>query len=169
MILTIDPGNEKSAWVLFDEQKETVFQCGKQNNEIVYEKIKSFSSISELCCIEMISSYGRIGSSVLDTCVWIGIFAEAFGRKKVEYFFRKTITTYHTGSPKGNDSTIRSVLISRYGNGNTRIKQTGTILEGITADMWQALAIAIYKSDIMMKRTWHGRSDFVKTEGDKNV
>lgn len=162
MILAIDPGNEKSAWVLFDEKTEKVINFGKQKNDLVCESIGSFAPILDVCCIEMVSSYGRIGSSVLDTCVWIGIFSERIGRRKVEYFFRKTIVTYHTGSPRSNDSAIRSVLITRFGNGNTRAKQTGTILEGITADLWQALALAVYKSDLMMNRSWHGKSSFVK-------
>jgi hypothetical protein len=151
-----------SIYVVWDEKTEKIIVSGKETNDEVAVKIRDLKKTCDLCCIEMISAYGQVGASVLDTCVWIGIFAEIFGRSKVEFIFRKTVVTYHSGSPKANDSAIRTILITRYGNGNTRTKQKGTILENITADMWQALAIAVYKSDLIMKRIWHGQSDFVK-------
>ena len=161
MILAIDPGNDLSGYVVLDEVTENIISFGKEPNEILYSKISEFSKTCGCCCIEQISAYGVVGSSVIDTCVWIGVFCEKFGRSKTEFFFRKTIVTYHTGSPKGNDTAIRSVMISRFGNGNPKIRQKGTKLEGITADMWSALAIAVYKSDMLTKRSWHGSSGFV--------
>lgn len=163
MIFAIDPGNEYSAYVLFDEKEEKIIAYGKLPNEEVYVKTQEYSKVSSLCCIEMLSAYGQIGKTVLDTCVWVGIFAEAYGRDRVEFIFRKSIVTAVTGNPRVNDSAIRTVMITRYGNGNTKKKQTGTILEGITADIWQALALAVYKSDQIMKRVWHGNSAFVTT------
>jgi len=162
MILAIDPGNEKSAFVLFDEINEKVIDFGKPDNEALYLDLQTLRDKANLCCIEMIAAYGQVGKTVLDTCVWIGIFAEAVGRHKVELIFRKSIVTALTGNPRANDSAIRTTMISRYGNGNTRGKQKGNILEGLTADMWQALALAVYKSDQIMKRVWSGNSDFVK-------
>lgn len=163
MILAIDPGNEESAFVLFDEKNEKILESGKLVNETLCEKIKTdIKNKADICCIEMLSAYGQVGKTVLDTCVWVGIFAESFGRTKVEFIFRKSIVTFLTGSPKSNDSAIRTVMISRYGDGNTRSKQKGNILEGLKADMWQALALAVYKSDLIMKRQWFGNSDFVK-------
>lgn len=162
MLLAIDPGNEESAYVLFDPKEEKILEFGKLPNEELCKKIAALKDKSTLCCIEMLSAYGQVGKTVLDTCVWVGIFAQAYGRDKVEFIFRKSIVTFLTGSPKANDSAIRTVMISRYGNGNTRGKQKGNILEGITADMWQALALAVYKADLLMKRHWVGNSDFVK-------
>jgi hypothetical protein len=162
MILAIDPGNEQSAFVVFDEKTEKILDFGKFDNEALYLQVRLLSETTDVCCIEMLSAYGQVGKTVLDTCVWCGIFAEAYGRHKVEFLFRKSIVTALTGSPRSNDSAIRTLMITRFGNGNTRSKQTGNILEGLTADMWQALAIAVYKSDLLMKRVWHGNSNFVK-------
>lgn len=162
MILAIDPGNELSAFVLFDPKEEKIQEFGKIPNEELCKKIPSLNDKSDICCIEMLSAYGQVGKTVLDTCVWVGIFAQAYGRQNVEFIFRKSIVTALTGNPRANDSAIRTTMISRYGNGNTRGKQKGNILEGLTADMWQALALAVYKSDQIMKRVWSGNSSFVK-------
>lgn len=162
MILAIDPGNEKSGYVVFDEITEKIIEIGKIPNFELYNKIPELAKICSFCCIEQISAYSQVGSSVIDTCVWIGLFMGKFDIKRTELFFRKTIVAYHTGSPKGNDGAIRNVMISRFGNGNPRVRQKGTMLASVTGDMWSALAIAVYKSDMLMKRTWAGRSEFVK-------
>lgn len=162
MILTIDPGNESSAYVVWDELTQKIIAAEKLPNEELAAKLHTLKISCEGCYIEMIAAYGPVGASVLDTCVWIGIFAEIFGRSRVEYVFRKTVVTALTGSPRGNDSAVRAVLISRFGNGDTKKRQKGNILEGITADMWQALGIAVVISDRLQKRHWDGASSFVK-------
>src|SRR3972149_1434047 len=73
MILGIDPGNEKSAYVLWDGERV------HDKNTVKNESILDLAGIakSENCAvgIEMISSYGMpVGKEVFETCVWIGRF-----------------------------------------------------------------------------------------------
>jgi len=70
MILGIDPGNEKSAYVLWDGQRV------RDRNILKNESILDLAGVakSEECAIgiEMISSYGMpVGREVFETCVWI--------------------------------------------------------------------------------------------------
>jgi hypothetical protein len=160
MFISIDPGNELSAYVVFDEKNEKPIEFNKLPNEEVLKVIDKWKDKTDKLSIEMVAAFGAGSASLFDTCVWIGIFSERYGRTKVQYIFRKTYIAFLLGNARANDSHVRQYLIQRYGDIN-KTKQKGNILEGIKADMWQALAIAVFVSDNLTGRHFAGNSAFV--------
>lgn len=165
MILAIDPGNEFSAYVVFEESSETPVEFNKIPNEEMIKVIDLWKDKTEKAVVEAMAAFGAGSSTLFDTCIWIGIFSERYGRSRVQYVFRKTYISYLLGNSRANDSHVRQYLIQRYGDTN-KTKQKGNRLEGIRADMWQALAIAVFASDTKTGRTFAGASAFVEKPKD---
>ena len=165
-ILVIDPGDVLSAYVVFDIQQEKPIEFGKIENAKIMDVIDKWKNSTEKMVVEMMAAFGPASASLFDTCIWIGIFSERYGQNKTKLVFRKTYITFLLGNPRANDSHIRSYLIQRYGTPGKRM-QKGNMLEGIKADVWQALALSIYESDISTGRSFSGVSSFVKPVEEK--
>jgi len=159
-ILAIDPGTEKSAYVVYEtclidlqdiREMRNVVEFGLYKNE---DMLSIISSIHGACLvIEMIACYGMpVGKTVFETCVWIGRFIEA---KQGEHTFayRKDVKMHLCNSMRAKDSNIRQAIIDRYPPvGGGKCPQVGTKkkqgpLYGVRKDIWSALAVAIYYSD----------------------
>ena len=162
MILAIDPGNIESGYVVTDDNL-LILEYGKINNNDLIEKIygEEFSGLSSdyNFAIEMVASYGMaVGSTVFDTCVWIGRFKEAIEcvyLKKTQYIYRKDEKMNLCHSMKAKDSNIVQALIDRFAP-NTPNKGKGTKKEpgwfyGFKKDIWQAYAVAVTYHDMYMK------------------
>jgi hypothetical protein len=146
MILGIDPGNEKSAYVLWDGQRV------RDRNILKNESILDLAGVakSEECAIgiEMISSYGMpVGREVFETCVWIGRFIQAMGETNMIY--RHEIKTHFCNSQRAKDGNIRQALLDRFGGKEKAIgkKKSPGPLYGIKGDEWAALAVALCLQD----------------------
>ena len=153
-ILSIDPGTTKSAYVLWDFQKEKLLQCGIEENKkmlTVLEKIQKKYCQVEFK-IEMVGHYGTgmpAGKSIFETCIWIGIFIASWGCAKTfmdHLVLRKTIVSHICGSSRAKDSNVRQALIDRFGSPGTK-KKPGK-LYGVKKDIWSALALAVYRADL---------------------
>lgn len=159
IILAVDPGTEKSAWVLYDTEKKTLVRFGLDTNEKVVNMIgdpryggKGFVE-QEILVIEMFKSYGNVmGDSVLQTCVWIGRFIQAciFPHELIP---RKSVVTHLCMNPRANDSNVRQALIDRFSNGKGSKVAIGSKrapgpLFGVKNDIWSALAIAVSWSEM---------------------
>ena len=78
-ILAIDPGNEKSGYVIVEHDGEEirhVLEVGKIENNVLLSLIaqKLYGNGYDVA-IEMIAGMGMtVGQEVFDTCVWIGRF-----------------------------------------------------------------------------------------------
>ncbi|MCE5224574.1 MAG: hypothetical protein LLG05_01790 [Porphyromonadaceae bacterium] len=132
IILAIDPGNEKSAFVLFDTDTQEIYDKRILDNgllmgymtDVVYDEL----------VIEMIASYGMpVGKTVFETCVWIGRFIE-FAKKPFTLIYRKDEKMFLCNSMKAKDSNIRQALIDLLGKEKTK---------GCSNDIWAALAVAV--------------------------
>jgi hypothetical protein len=158
-ILAIDPGNEQSAFVLWDG--EVLLDKGILENETLDDKLFTFDA--DKLFIEMIASYGMpVGKTTFETCVWIGRFAERFHSRKpvltpfnsvVEYIYRKDVKIHLCNSMKAKDSNIRQALIDRFGEVGTKNNQG--LLYGVSKDIWSALAIAVYAFDKQVTELKH--------------
>lgn len=146
-LLAIDPGNEQSAYVLYDGIN--IEQFGILPNTLLrgyLDKTACSQIQADHLAIEMIASYGMaVGKSVFETCVWIGRFIECWGENH-SFVYRKDVKMYLCGSMKAKDANIRQAVMDRYGS--TREKAIGTkkspgALYGVSKDVWAALAIAI--------------------------
>ena len=150
IILSIDPGTEQSAFVLWDHSNQILYDKGIISNIELLEKLEYYSADKEIDCqvvIEMIASYGMaVGREVFETVYWIGQFMHAWRNKNPAILiYRKSIKMHHCHSLKANDSNIRQALIDRFGEPGTK-KNQGK-LYGISKDIWSAFAIAVYYGD----------------------
>lgn len=149
-VLAIDPGTERSAWVLFSGWGAE--ERGIEQNEVIVEHIiPTYVQVAQIGTVEMVESYGLpVGREVFETCVWIGRFAATWDRlaegEPCRLVGRKDIKMHHCNQlRKVNDSVLRQVMIDRFGPG--RQKAIGTKANqgpcyGLKRDLWQALALA---------------------------
>lgn len=168
-VLAIDPGPQKSAWVILDGVNVVDFNI-EDNDSISFRK-------TDHLAIEMIASYGMaVGAEVFETCVWIGRFIEMLHDRGHTKIYRKDVCLNLCGSVRAKDSNVRQALIDRYGGQSTAIggvkcrkcKGKGWFgagrpvcadcngrtwenppgpLHGITADVWQALGVGVTFQD----------------------
>ena len=164
-LLAIDPGNEFSGWVLINQEDYSVLAKGKTPNADLLQMITSENAETQLqydnCTIEMIKSYGMsVGSTVFETCVWVGRFYEAvrlLSGIESELVYRPVIKLHHCLSPKANDTTVRHSLIDRFAphtpnGGKGSAKEPGWF-HGFSQDIWAAYALAVYYTDITTGNT----------------
>jgi len=150
-ILAIDPGTEQSAWCFFETigTKDHPIHFYQEANKEILDRLRqgknSVRSVPDLVVIEMIKSYGNVmGDSVLQTCVWIGRFIQAW-QGPYELIPRKRIVTQLCMNPRANDTNVRQALIDRWGGKDKAIgnKAKPGPLYGMKNDMWSALAVAV--------------------------
>ena len=148
MILAVDPGTLKSAYVLYDEKAKSITACGIENNIEMLMLLQRAGS-EPMLVIEMVASYGMsVGASVFDTCVWTGRFIQAY-RGKHRRMFRRDVKLYLCNSAKAKDGNVRQALIDRFpATGGGKTPQVGTKsqpgpLYGVSKDIWSALGVAV--------------------------
>lgn len=155
MIFAIDPGPERSAWVMYGDDLAIVDECGIDDNRFILSIMHDRVGLHDMpIVVEMVASYGMpVGSEVFETCVWVGRFleaAEAFGCT-ASRLFRSDIKMHLCHTLKGvNDAVIRQALIDRFGPGKEKAigtKKTPGPLYNIKSDMWAALAVAVTFAD----------------------
>ena len=144
-ILAIDPGTERSAWLIYDSDKEIIEQKGIYKNDEILLLPQRYC-YDELV-IEMVACYGMpVGKTVFETCVWIGRFYEGLRQYYCHLVYRKDVKMYLCNSMRAKDSNIRQALIDRFGPGREKAigtKRTPGPLYGIKKDIWSALALAV--------------------------
>ena len=148
-ILAIDPGNEKSAYVVYDTATKLPVRFGIEDNWALHLRFhgSEFDDCDNVA-IEMIACYGMaVGKSVFDTCVWIGRFAEL--TVCGNFVYRKDVKMHLCNSMRAKDANIRQAIIDRYeSTGGGKTPQIGTKaqpgpLYGVSKDVWAALGVAI--------------------------
>lgn len=151
VILAIDPGNEQSAYVIFDGRR--VVEKAILRNDVMLERVESAGSSANVkaCAIEMVASYGMaVGREVFDTCVAIGRFAERWAiashGDEAHLVVRRDVKMHVCGANNAKDSNIRQALLDRFGPGKEKaigLKRSPGPLYGVSSDMWAALALAV--------------------------
>ena len=144
MIIAIDPGPERSAFVLWDGRQ--VHGSGWEENAMIRSRLEVFvrHSSRPRVAIEMIASYGMaVGASVFCTCVEIGRMVEVSSRYHVapELVFRKDVKLHVCGTPRAKDANVRQALIDAYGPVGTKGRPGP--LYGVRSHVWAALAVAV--------------------------
>jgi len=149
-VLAIDPGNEKSAYVLWNADSEELWEMGIEENEKLVSMLSSLRVGSDVLAVEMIASYGMpVGATVFETCLWIGRFIERW-EDDYTLVYRKDVKLHLCHTSKAKDANIRQALIDRYGEPGTK-KEPGK-LYGVKKDIWAALAVAVYAGDKTIQR-----------------
>lgn len=159
-ILSIDPGNELSAYCLLDKNLKPI-KFGKVDNEdlllIIHELIKAYDI--DYYAIEMVASYGMpVGREVFETCVWIGRFYQQINEYSFKYptfIYRKDEKLCLCGNTKARDSNIRKALIDRFAKFDLKngkgTKNDPDWFYGFRADIWQAYAVAVTFRDMELR------------------
>lgn len=149
IILAIDPGQNESGWLVYDSESKTPDAFEIQSNEYIRDWLREGGFIADKLIVEMVASYGMpVGKSVFETCVWIGVFVEAWHRP-FEYLYRRDVKLYLCNSMRAKDSNVRRALLDKFpATGGGATPQIGTKkqpgpLYGISKDLWAALAIAV--------------------------
>lgn len=155
IVLAIDPGPTRSAWVLFDSEHQALINFGLDDNEKLLNVFKGMFLIHgggqylDEIAIEMIGHYGTgmpAGATVFDTCVWIGRFVQLFsGIKDAHLIKRGEVKQHLCHSARAKDPNIRQALIDRFGPPGTK-KEPGK-LYGVSKDVWAALGVAVTYAD----------------------
>jgi len=169
-IIGIDPGQDKSGYVVYDSVAEMVEYAGHLDNGLVLNSLRGcyseyFPFCEDMVTIEGIEPMGlNVGKSVFETCVWIGRFQEAWenrsdrkaliisrGDEKIVLCGSKTFIDPKTEKRRSvTNSHIRRSLLDKFpAKGGGRVPQIGTKanpgpLYGISGDhCWSALAVII--------------------------
>ena len=150
-ILAIDPGYERSAWVLYQTETRSVVDKRIADNDDFMYWIRHSPEAGQVFTIvvEMVACYGRpVGEEVFETCVLVGRIIEACRSRghDVRRIKRLAVKMAICHDSRAKDANIRQALIDMFGPG--REKAIGTKakpgpLYGLKADIWQALALAV--------------------------
>ena len=153
VVLAIDPGSERSGWVVLNTATMGIRAHGKTANPELLAMVRDLSSDVGAVVIEWMSSYGRtVGAETFEALYWVGRFAEA-AEVPVTRLKRAEVVSHLLGGPrrKGDptaDAMRWQVLIDRYGGIGGKAAAVGTKaapgpLYGIHADARAALAVAV--------------------------
>lgn len=155
IVLAIDPGSSESALVLYDAAAQRVAGKVKTSNELALVAIRGDGNAMTKAghlAIEMAESFGaKVWSQVFTTVLWTGRFVEAWtaSGRPFTLVTRREVKLSVAGSPSAKDGQIRNCLVDRWGGAERAIgsKRAPGPLHGVTADCWQALAIAVTWAD----------------------
>ena len=154
-VLAIDPGPERSGWLLYDAKTGRIESAQITDNGPLALYLENVEGVDWLA-YEMVACYGMpVGAEVFDTCVWIGRFIQAWADGPNAYkphvlLSRKEIKLHLCQSARAKDSNIRQALIDRFGPGKAKaigLKKTPGPLYGLKSHLWAALAVAVTAAD----------------------
>lgn len=196
-VLAIDPGPELSAYMVLSDGRPGLF--AKIPNEQLKKDLRQFFSdgLPTLAC-EMIQAQGMgVGAETFETVFWTGRFREAWPGEFVRVY-RRQVKSHICGSMKAKDKNIRQALIDKFGGDSRAIGgkkcprckgkcwlgrdhtpcqcNAGWLhppgpLNGISADCWSALAIAVtwretvFRTETAAPRSPAGSADEYKQAG----
>ncbi len=147
-VLAIDPGNVQSGYVIWDGNS-CLEKAIISNNDLISNIYKLHF---DMCYIEMIACYGMpVGSSVFETCVWIGRFMQEIKNCKtdlVELASRKEVKMYWCQSNRAKDANVNQAIKDRFGDKGSKKNGYNPHYNDehvkMKSHMWQALALAVY-------------------------
>lgn len=154
MILAIDPGPTRSAWLAYGPWLPGPLSFAIEPNDDVLRRVRHgaiSSLIPGVVVIEQIEPrYGLSpGWETLDTARWVGVFEEAARPTPVVRLNRSTILRHFEIVTRGPgktsaDAGIRAALLDRFGGKDQAMgrKAAPGPLYGISKDAWSALSIA---------------------------
>lgn len=157
-IHAIDPGNEESAYIIYDKDNHKIVNKYLESNDKILTHLREFSNYPDSrFAVEMVASYGMpVGKTVFETCVWIGRFVQVFSDMGEDYRFiyRKEVSTELCKKATGSDSTVRQAILDVFpGSGGGKTPQVGVKdnpgpLYGVKKDLWSALGVALTYSSM---------------------
>jgi hypothetical protein len=145
IVCGIDPGPEKSAYVLWDGKK--ICAAGNYDNDVLVRVLTLDELKADYCAIEQVRGFGVMaGNTLFDTCMWSGRIFQAFWVGRAFWVPRKEAAAHICGvGGISKDAFVRQALIDRFGGKEKAIgtKKAPGPLYGITGHVWAALAVAL--------------------------
>lgn len=141
-ILAIDPGTDRSAWLVLDGQE--VRERGIDDNGEVLRVLRHDAGVGWQVVIERVEPrYGlRIGWETVSTIEWVGRFTEAAHPLTVALVARSDVLRHLSVAPGGNaDSGVRMAMLDRWGG--VAACRKGGPLAGLRTHLWQALGAGV--------------------------
>ena len=157
-ILAIDPGAERSAFVIWDGQIihemniwPNLFLIKALDPENIDIQFAIWPQSPSACVIEEVRSYGMaVGKDIFQTVRWCGRFEQAYGPDYVKYIGRMEVKMHLCHTSRAKDTNIRQALIDRFGPPGT--KKAPGLTYGLKKDMWSAFALAVTWWDKVERR-----------------
>lgn len=152
VILAVDPGPTRSAWLVLNGATSGIRAFAISPNPELLDQLRAgLSGDVDVVVIEKVESFGMaVGAEVFDTVHWSGRFTEAVERHgvRVSGLPRRAVKLHLCGSARAKDPNVRQALIDRFG-GSAAIgtKRAPGPLHGIANDVWAALAVAVTAAD----------------------
>lgn len=145
-VLSLDPGNEHTGFVLADSETRRPLEFDKiPNRELADMMLNGTLKFDEFVTERMESMGTLIGRTVLESCEWVGRFsqiAESLGLE-VNYVYRHEEKIHICGDSRAKDANIRRALIDRFAktaNGKGTKKEPDFFFQ-FRSDIWSAYAI----------------------------
>lgn len=159
LLLAIDPGNLRSAYVIIDSQNYVPLRFAKISNDELLHHIEHWDSspvmngVAQAAIETMIGSYGQIGRTTIDTAIMIGRLEQALlSLVPVALLARQDIKKHLCPGIRSNDRTIRSALIARFTKEDLRTgkgtRKNPDMFFGFAADVWSAYAVGVTWLDL---------------------
>jgi hypothetical protein len=124
MILSLDPGTEYTAWMLFQDKPISWSECSNEELlALLYDPESELREASELV-VEMVASQGKaVGRETFETVYWIGRFCESWNTHDGSFhrLDRKDCKVHLCNSTRAKDGNVRQALIDLYGGDSKAI------------------------------------------------
>ena len=146
MILAIDPGPEKSAYLIWNGKGVQLQPAILPNADVLKHVIDCTSHpLISAIYIEKIACYGMaVGAEVFETVYWTGRFSQAWQERRgdeASRITRREIKLHICNSVTAKDPNVRQALIDRLGIVGT--KNNRGPLYGVSSHLWAALGVAV--------------------------
>lgn len=155
-IIGIDPGPVESAYVVWDG--ETISSFGKTSNKsFLLWLTHGLVEPADEMVIEKVACYGMaVGDPVFDTVLWTGFFCHAWrsdwepgSEHDIKCRIPRLAVKMHIcHDSRAKDGNIIQALKDRFEPGLLPRQRPKVMLKGISADVWQALALAVTWYDL---------------------
>lgn len=150
LILAIDPGPEKSSWVLWGTESEAVAVGADQvENQALRAMLGGniHENASQLVIERPVLMGKNATAALLETSRWAGVFEGAWPGEVDRLTYHK-VRCQLASSGNAKESEVKQALISRFAPGGFGKEGKGTKANpgpfyGVTGHMWSAVAVAV--------------------------
>lgn len=151
--LAIDPGPTDSAYVVWNGV--AILDKGIVPSTAILAVINTMGTLSAMepekqfaVVCERVACYGMpVGKEVFETCFYSGRYWERADAEHLKFFLvpRLEVKMHLCGQARAKDGNISQALKDRFGDKGT--KAAPGLTYGLSADMWQAFALAVTFND----------------------
>lgn len=152
-ILAVDPGPEKSGWVIIDTETYDPIKSELDKNERLYDWVGVYADSMEAIIVERPICTRMAGTSISETAIVAGYVAGVANKSCPCYYITRPKVKGRIAH-RGTDSDVISYLVGRFAEGEPNMgkgtKKAPGFFYGFKADIWQAYALGVVFLDMLM-------------------